>query len=102
MRRHWRRLFDLFTAAALCLCVLSVILWIRSEWVWDEWNFLEARVGGGQTFVIRLTVTSVNGGLGVKIPSTDAYTVSAGNGPPPGRVWHQRSSGRPQPTAYPN
>src|SRR2546430_2009036 len=95
-------MFDLAATASLLLCIAAVVLWVRSELVWDEWNLLGPPRGANRTSVIRLTVTSVNGGLGLKLRSADDAAVSAGAGPPLGLVWHQRSSGRPSPTAYPN
>jgi hypothetical protein len=78
-----RTLFNLAAGLSLLLCVTTVVLWVRSYWVWDSFNWdgktqsvdrLSLSVGSGKVYLVRSrmpapTSPSLNGQYSVSASS---------------------------------
>jgi len=67
-----RRLFNLAAAVSMVLCVGTLVLWVRSYWIGDQWDFQRDSTRSGQSTLFAARANSSRGGIEVSIESGHA------------------------------
>src|SRR5205809_809734 len=62
-----RRIFNLAAAMSLVLCVGTIVLWVRSYWIGDQWDLQRDRTRNGQSTLFAARAHSSRGGIEVSI-----------------------------------
>jgi hypothetical protein len=70
-----QRIFNLAAVMSVVLCVGTVVLWVRSYWIGDQWDLLRDRTRSGQSTLFAARAISSRGGIEVWIESGHARRI---------------------------